>query len=130
MIRVFRIVLSIALLLLAFGASAQVTKVRGRVIDAETGDPVPYAAVFFDGTSIGVSTDEDGRYYIETRDSSAIVLTTSILGYLPVSTQVARGSFSEVNFTLELDSDLLSAARIKPDDSYMRYILRQIDEHR
>lgn len=128
--RVFRFLLCVALLLPAFGATAQVTKVRGRVIDAGTGEPVPYAAVFFDGTSIGVSTDEEGRYYIETRDSSAIVLTASILGYLSASAQVARGSFSEVNFALELDSDLLSAARIRPDDSYVRSILRQIDEHR
>lgn len=128
--RVFRIVLTVALLLPAIGATAQVTKVRGSVIDAGTGEPVPYAAVFFDGTSIGVSTDEEGRYYIETRDSSAIVLTASILGYVPVSVEVSRGAFSEINFELQLDSDLLSAARIRPDDSYLRQILRQIDEHR
>jgi len=128
--RCFRIVISIAFLLLASGLYAQVTKVRGRVIEAETGEPIPYAAVFFDGTSIGVSTDEDGRYYIETHDSTAVVLTASILSYIPASAEVTRGSFSEVNFALQLDSDLLSAARIRPDDSYMRYILRQIDEHR
>ena len=116
--RFCRIVFAFALLLLSTVAFAQVTKVRGQVIDAETGEPVPYAAVFFDGTSIGVSTDEDGRYYIETRDTSAIVLTASILGYLPVSVQIARGAFSEVDFSLELDSDLLSAARIRPDDRY------------
>ena len=128
--RFCRIVFAVALLLLSTAAFAQVTKVRGQVVDAETGEPVPYAAVFFDGTSIGVSTDEDGRYYIETRDTSAIVLTASILGYLPVSVQIARGAFSEVDFSLELDSDLLSAARIRPDDRYLKYILRQIDEHR
>ena len=128
--RLFRILLPAILLLLSAGASAQVSKVRGRVIDAETGEPVPYAAVFFDGTSIGVSTDEDGRYYIETRDTAAVVLTATILGYQSASAQIAVGSFSEINFALQLDSDLLSAARIKPDDSYMKYILRQIDRHR
>lgn len=128
--RLIRFLLPVLLLLMATAAFAQVTKVRGRVIDSETGDPIPYAAVFFDGTSIGVSTDEEGRYYIETRDTMAIVLTASILGYHSVSAEIARGSFSEINFALELDSDLLSAARIKPDDSYVRYILRQIDEHR
>ena len=128
--RLLRIVLSAVLLLASSGISAQVSKVRGRVVEAGTGVPVPYAAVFFDGTSIGVTTDEDGRYYIETRDTSAVVLTVSILGYLPSSAQIAVGAFSEINFTLELDSGLLDAARIRPDDRYMRYILRQIDEHR
>ena len=126
----YRIALSVAFLLLAAGVFAQTSKVRGRVVDAETGEPLPYAAVFFDGTSIGVSTDEDGRYYIETRDTSAVVLTASLLGYLSVSEQISYGSFTEVNFALQLDSDLLSAARIRPDDRYMKYILRQIDQHR
>ena len=69
-------------LLLPFGLWAQTSKVRGQVTDATDGSPIPYASVFFDGTSIGVSTDEDGRYYIETRDSNALVLTAQMLGYV------------------------------------------------
>ena len=111
-------------------AQSGLSKVRGQVTDAGTGEPVPYASVFFDGTSIGVSADEYGRYYIETRDSSAVVLTASILGYQPASARISVGSFSEINFALQLDSDLLNAARIKPDDSYIRSILKKIDESR
>ena len=120
--RFFRLLFGGLLLMLATGAHAQITKVRGCVIDAETQEPVPYAAVFFDGTSIGVTTDEQGRYYIETHDTTAVVLTASILGYLSASSQITPGVFSEVNYVLELDSDLLDAARIKPDDRYIRYI--------
>jgi hypothetical protein len=130
MFRSARITFCTVLLLLATVLSAQTSKVRGRVIDASDGSPIAYASVFFDGTSIGVSTDEDGRYYIETRDSSARVLTAQMMGYTSSSTQIPYGSFSEINFVLELDADLLTAARIRPDDSYLRYILRQIDEHR
>ena len=118
------------MLLLPFGLWAQTSKVRGQVTDATDGSPIPYASVFFDGTSIGVSTDEDGRYYIETRDSNALVLTAQMLGYVSHSEPVTYGVFTEINFVLELDADLLTAARIRPDDSYLRSILRQIDEHR
>ena len=118
------------LLLLPFGLWAQTSKVRGQVTDAADGSPIPYASVFFDGTSIGVSTDEDGRYYIETRDSNALVLTAQMLGYVSRSEPVTYGVFTEINFALELDADLLTAARIRPDDSYLRSILRQIDQHR
>lgn len=110
--------------------AAQNSKVRGSVVDAQSGEAIPYASVFFDGTSIGVSTDESGRYYIETHDTTAVLLTAHILGYLPASTRIAPGSFSEINFALEPDVDILSAARIRPDDRWIRYILRQIDEHR
>lgn len=120
----------IVLLLLPFGLWAQTSKVRGQVTDATDGSPIPYASVFFEGTSIGVSTDEDGRYYIETRDSNALVLTAQMLGYVSCSQPVTYGVFTEINFVLELDADLLTAARIRPDDSYLRSILRQIDEHR
>ena len=120
----------LVLLLLPFGLWAQTSKVRGQVTDATDGSPIPYASVFFEGTSIGVSTDEDGRYYIETRDSNALVLTAQMLGYVSRSEPVTYGVFTEINFVLELDADLLTAARIRPDDSYLRSILRQIDEHR
>ena len=123
---------AVLLVLLPALSSAQnvASKVRGRVTDAGTGEPIPYAAVFFDGTSIGVSTSEDGRYYIETRDTSALTLTAGILGYLPSSARISPGSFTELNFALQLDPDLLDAARIRPDESYIRSILKKIDENR
>ena len=118
------------MLLLPVCLPGQTSKVRGRVVEAGTGEPIPYASVFFDGTSIGVSTDEEGRYYIETRDTAATQLTVQMLGYRSAGTTIPFGVFSEINFALELDADLLTAARIKPDDTYLRWILRQIDEHR
>ena len=47
---------------------AQSTRVRGKVIDAETGEVLPLANVFFKGTTIGVTTDFEGTYYLETRE--------------------------------------------------------------
>ena len=117
-------------LLLGTALFAQTTKVRGQVVEAETGEPIPYASVFFDGTSIGISTDEEGRYYIETRDPKAVTLTAQMLGYVSDSHDVAVGAFSEVNFRLALDADVLTAARIVPDDRYIKWILGQLDSHR
>ena len=130
MFRMSRIVTLLLAFLLPAMLYAQASKVRGRVVDAQSGEAIPYASVFFEGTSIGVSTDEEGRYYIETHDAAAVMLTAQILGYKPAATRIAPGVFSEINFALEPDVDMLSAARIKPDDRWIRYILRQIDEHR
>jgi len=131
MIRFLRVLLSLVLaLFLPTMLHSQTSKVRGIVIDAQSGEPVPYASVFFEGTSIGVSTGIDGRYYIETHDTTAVLLTAHILGYVPSMTRIAPGAFSEINFALEPDVDMLAAARIKPDDRWIKHILRQIDEHR
>lgn len=37
--------------------SAQTTKVRGRVTDAKTGEPLPLVSISFVGTTIGITTD-------------------------------------------------------------------------
>lgn len=49
------------LLLCSFGAPAQVV-LRGRVLDAETQQPIPNAQVGVAGNRIGTSTNEDGRF--------------------------------------------------------------------
>ena len=129
-VRLHTLFLCAGLLLLASLAHAQTTKVRGQVIDGETGEPIPYASVIFDGTSIGVSTDENGRYYMETHDPKATVLKAIVLGYHPKQEVVPYGAFTEVNFSLSVDADMLAAARIVPDERYIRYILDQVDRYR
>ncbi len=109
---------------------AQTTKVKGRVTDAVSGDGLPFAAVFFEGTTIGISTDMDGYYSMETRDSAACMLSASLLGYETQTIRVSRGAFSEVNFRLRPVTSSLNAAVVKPDNRYMKWILAQIDKHK
>ena len=109
---------------------AQTTKVRGTVTDASTGEPVPFVGVYFDGTTIGISTDMDGRYSIETRDPSATVLTAHLLGYLPQSIPVQAGAFTQVDFRLEPDRESLNAAVVKPDNRRLKRFLAELDAHR
>ena len=35
-------------------ATAQTTRVRGTVRDFDTGEPLPFVGVYFDGTTIGI----------------------------------------------------------------------------
>ena len=61
-----RLILSIIILLQAFGLSAQ--NVSGRVTEAGTpgnGAPVVGAGIFVKGTTRGAVSDEDGRYTID-----------------------------------------------------------------
>ena len=118
------------LLLAALPAWAQSTRVRGIVRDASTGEPLPFVGVYFDGTTIGISTDLDGRYNLETRSKDAVVLTAQLLGYESASYTVTPGVFSEIDFELKPDPRQLEGAVVRPDDRYIKSILRQIDEAR
>lgn len=109
---------------------AQTTKVKGRVTDADSGEGIPFAGVYFKGTTIGVSTDLDGYYSIETRDTSAVMLCASLLGYDTQEIRISRGAYSEVDFRLRLVSSSINAAVVKPDNRYMKWILSQINENK
>ena len=108
---------------------AQTTKVKGRVTDADTGEPIPFVAVYLEGTTSGVSTDLDGYYAFETREKSN-VLTASLIGYEVASYVIVPGSFSEINFKLKLLENRLNAAVVKPDNKRMKRILKLIADAR
>lgn len=69
----------VGLLLLLFSFSFAQTKVSGIVLD-EKNKPVAYANVAFVGTSEGIVTNEDGRFYLESKEIRK-TLQVSFIGY-------------------------------------------------
>ena len=59
-----RLILWTLLLLLPATLFAQPTKIKGKVSDSSTGEGIPYAIVYFDGTFIGASCDNRGIFVI------------------------------------------------------------------
>ena len=55
------------------------TKVSGIVVD-NTNQPVPFANVVFKNSNVGIVTNEDGRFYIES-DKNYTTLIVAFLGY-------------------------------------------------
>ena len=121
--------LAAVLLLLSVVCLGQTTKVRGRVVD-ENGEGIPFAGVYFKGTSIGITADLDGYYNLETRNLECRMLTAQLLGYDTVSKLVHPGTFNEVNFVLPLTDNQLSGAKVKADNKKARELLANIQKHR
>ncbi len=57
-------------------------------------------SVIFPGTTVGITTDEQGIYSLETRDTVSCV-QASMIGYATSTQPVAYGSFNRVDFSLE-----------------------------
>ncbi|WP_396212335.1 DUF5686 family protein [Flavobacterium sp.] len=74
-----KILLSLVLLSLFLNVAFAQTKVSGYVID-NTNQPVPYANVIFKNSKIGVVTDENGKFYIES-DQTFTAIIVSFIGY-------------------------------------------------
>lgn len=84
------------LLLLATIGMAQTVSVRGKVTEAETGDPIPGANVVLKGTTTGIITDMNGNYTLTVQANGTIVF--SFIGFKPVEVPVAGKT--EINVAL------------------------------
>ena len=91
---------SFLLLIFYFSTSAtfaQITKIMGKVTDAETHEPIPFASVYFAGTTIGVSSDFEGNFSLETKTPSDSLIV-SYVGYQTQAKYVYRGRFQQIDF--------------------------------
>ena len=99
-----RTLIFLAGLLWAAGASAQTTRVRGQVTDAADGKPLQFVSVVFPGTTTGITTDEQGIYALETRDTVSRV-QASMVGYASQTKPLIQGGFNQIDFALEAERE-------------------------
>jgi len=62
-------------------------RIAGRIIDAQTQQPLIGVNVVVEGTELGAGTDENGRYLITNIPSRRVNVTASYIGYEPVTQQ-------------------------------------------
>lgn len=80
-----------------------VARVNGRVTQ-DNGEPLPGVNVLIKGTSIGTTTDADGKYALEVPDAES-VLVFSFIGY--VSQEIVVGAQSVIDIILSPDVQAL-----------------------
>ncbi len=109
---------------------AQVTRITGKVADALTGEPIPFASVVFKGTTIGVNTNFDGLYVLET-ETPGDSLTAQFLGYIPVSLPLRKGQPSQtINFLLKASKVELKEAVIYAGENPANIIIKKVIANR
>lgn len=126
----FKLVVSfIILFFLGNLVSAQSTRVKGKVTDAKTGEILPLVNVFFKGTTVGMTTDFDGEYSIETREE-VTELQASFVGYLPQTVKINKGAFNTVDFRLEPQIIDLDEVKVTPGENPAHVILRNVSKNK
>lgn len=108
------------------GTFAQSTKVKGTVTDASTGEPLPFVNVWFPGTTVGVTTDFDGNYTIDTRYNVPHTIKVEILGYESQEGRVTIGGFTELDFALQPKSLILDGVTVKADDRKIKAFMGKV----
>ena len=70
--------------------AATTGKIAGRVTDAESGGPIPGAAVMVEGFRLGATTDSDGRYFVFGVPPGTHSIRATLVGYTPVTQAAVR----------------------------------------
>ena len=70
-------------ILIAASAVGQTTtgKISGRVIDRQSGEPLPYVNVIIEGTTMGAATSLDGSYFVINVPVGTYSVKASMMGY-------------------------------------------------
>jgi len=106
-------ILFLSLCFISFTLSAQDRYISGRITDANDGETIIGASVFLDNTTIGITTDMDGRYRLRIPVEGSYRLTVSHVGYQSVFKEIEPGRtsliFDTALNTVELEELTVSA---------------------
>lgn len=104
--------------LIATSLTAQKASVKGFVYDEETGEPIIFTNVYLEGTSFGISTDNNGFYNISKVPPGNYILGCSYVGYemvkVPISlaeNQVLTKNLLLKPSSVQIDDVTVSAER-------------------
>lgn len=112
------------LTLFSLQLSAQTTKVKGKVVDAVSREPLPFVNIILKGTRAGATTDLDGYYTITTTEKSDS-LVISYIGYNRVARFIKIGQEQDVNIGLTQGVELMTI-EITPGENPAHRILKKV----
>ena len=92
--------------------------IHGHIIDAKTGEHIPFVTIYIKGTTIGTVADASGHFFLKNLPIGSYTLVAESVGYISVEKQIKldRNHSIEVNFTLDeeilsMDAVVVSATR-------------------
>ena len=108
---------------------SRAVSVTGRVTDA-SGQPIVGASVIVRGTTVGVSTDTEGRFALEVPSPAASqTLEVSYLGYETAAVPVGSRTSFEVTLqesSSEIEQVVVTALGIKRQEKALSYNVQQV----
>lgn len=123
--RFYTIIIFFLLIINPFVSHAQVTKIRGKVIDSDTKENLPFVNISFKNSSIGTITNTDGEFFIETRTPTDSIFI-SYVGYYSQTFAIQKNKYQEFQISLSQKITELDEIVILPTENPAHIILRKI----
>lgn len=98
-------------------------KIKGKVTDAENGEPIPGINIILEGTATGAATDIDGIYIINNITPGKYRVIASGVGYqrkIFEDVQVNADFTTELDFTMSVESITVETVVVKAEAKMIR----------
>ncbi|PKQ61428.1 hypothetical protein BZG02_15865 [Labilibaculum filiforme] len=121
----YRITISVLLTLFSSGLFAQ--ELSGYVKDKDSKEAIPFANVWFQGTTLGTTSDLNGFFRISS--SKTDTLCVSSVGYKSEKISIKKSGY-QIEVLLENDVMQLSEVKVKPKVPRAKVLFDLIQEHK
>jgi len=102
------------------GAQSFKGKIMGKVVDAQTKEPLPGVNVLVEGTILGAATDEDGVYFILNVPAGTQSVIAQMIGYQTVikrDVEMVVDRTTVVNFELQMTAEEMAPVEVVAERS-------------
>ena len=124
-----KLFLPIILLLLTQTIVAQDIVVVGQVLSAENSEPLQAASVWFKGTNIGCTTNEEGFFMLRSNEPQR-TLIASVVGYKQRQIKLDYGKDQMIRIYLKEDISILDEVIAIPKQDEAIILLKKVYENR
>ena len=92
---------------------SQTGEATGKILDAQTQEPLPFAHVFVSNTTLGTTSDVDGNFRLENVPIGTHDLIFSYIGYQTFQSKVTVAEEQTVTITVRLTQSLQELSEVE-----------------
>jgi len=108
---------------------AQQTKIRGKIIDKNTKDAIPFVNISLQNTTDGTTSDVEGNFYLQTNKQSDTLIFSSV-GFISQKIKINKLAYNELNIELVAEDFTLEEVTVKPTENPAWRIMRNIIDNK
>lgn len=108
-----RFCLTFFLAIIMLTAFSQTGQISGKVLDSKTQEPLPFANVFINNTTIGVAADANGEFTLKNLPIGIADVVFSFVGYKSYQTKLTVNADEQLKITIKLIPDEIELENIE-----------------
>ena len=101
------------------------TKIRGSIIDFETGEGIPFASIIFPETTEGCVSDFNGNFFLQSINKQNKIII-SCIGYITDTVNIKPDSYNEITINLKPDLYSISEVIVTPGKDPALLLMKKV----